>query len=692
MRDSAQPKPANEEEERDHREEARTLETLLRVAQTVAAELDLERVVQVVTDAATELSEAQFGAFFYNVLDEKGESYTLYTISGVPREKFSQFPMPRNTHVFGPTFAGSGVVRSDDITKDPRYGHNPPYHGMPEGHLPVHSYLAVPVVSRSGEVHGGLFLGHERVGVFGDRAERIVTGIAAQGAIAIDNARLYQRMRETERTYRAIGDSIDYGIWINDALGRNVYCSDSFLKLLGLTQEQCSNDDWSNLLHPDEREKTLADWKECVRTGGVWKREHLYLGKDGEYHPMAARGVPVRNDAGEIVGWAGFNLDIADLKRQQEALRESDRRKDEFLATLAHELRNPLAPLRNGLEILERTGSETPLGTQVRGIMARQLEQMVRLIDDLMDVSRISRGRISVKRERMDLLDAVRTAVDTARPAIDAAEHKLALDLPPGPVVVEGDAVRLAQVFANLLSNAAKYTPRGGDIRLVVKKQGENACVSIKDSGIGISKQMLPRIFDLFVQADRAIERAQGGLGVGLSIAQRITQMHGGNVEAHSEGEGQGTEFVVRLPLARARNDAAKERRERRASPSNHRRILVADDNTDAASTLGAMLELMGHEVMTAADGADAVEKARAFKPEIIFLDVGMPRMNGYDACEAIRKSPGGDRMTIIALTGWGQESHKRRSREAGFDRHFVKPVALDDLQAIFENPPHPAP
>jgi CheY-like chemotaxis protein len=327
----------------------------------------------------------------------------------------------------------------------------------------------------------------------------------------------------------------------------------------------------------------------------------------------------------------------------------------------------------------------------VRGIMARQLEQMVRLIDDLMDVSRISRGRISVKRERMDLLDAVRTAVDTARPAVDAAEHQLLLELPPGPVVVEGDAVRLAQVFANLLSNAAKYTPRGGEIRLAVRNPGDNAVVSVKDTGIGISSEMRPRIFELFVQADRAIERAQGGLGVGLSIAQRITQLHGGNVEAHSDGEGRGSEFVVHLPLARARPEAGKSRRDRRAGATNHRRILIADDNIDAASTLGAMLELMGHEVMTAGDGADAVDKAAAFKPEIVFLDVGMPRMNGYDACEAIRKIPGGNRMTIIALTGWGQESHKQRSREAGFDRHLVKPVALDDLQAIFENPPHPA-
>ncbi len=671
----------------DPHEENRTLETLLRVSQTVAAELDPKRVVQVVTDAATELCGAQMGAFFYNVRDERGESFTLYTLSGVSREAFAKFPMPRNTLVFGPIFAGTGVVRSDDITEDSRYGKNAPFQGMPEGHPPVRSFLAVSVVSRTHEVIGGLFLGHAQPGVFDDGAERLLTGIAAQAAIAIDNARLYEKAKETERIYRAIGDSIDYGIWINDAQGRNIYASESFLKLLGITQEQCSNDNWSDRLHPDEREQTLTDWKECVSTGCNWTREHRYLGADGAYHPMLARGVPVRDDAGKVVAWAGFNLDISDLKSQQETLREADRRKDEFLATLAHELRNPLAPLRNGLEILERTRSDTPLGTDVRGIMARQLDQMVRLIDDLMDVSRINRGRISLKRERIDVLDAVRTAIETAKPAIDAAGHTFALELPPGPVVVEGDAVRLAQVFANLLSNAAKYTPRGGAIRLAVRAEGKQAAISVRDTGIGIPAEMLPKIFELFMQVDRAIERATGGLGVGLSIAQRITQMHGGTLGVESAGEG--SEFTVRLPMAPSRAEDEKAHGERRrAETSKGRRILVADDNTDAASTLAAMLELMGHEVMTANDGVEAVERAGAFTPDVIFLDVGMPRMNGYDACEAIRKLPGGERMAIVALTGWGQESHKKRSREAGFDKHLVKPVAIDDLHAVFEAPP----
>jgi PAS domain S-box-containing protein len=686
MRHSAQPRELDDSE---LREETRTLETLLRVGQTVAAELDLERVVQVVTDAATELSGAQFGAFFYNVHDEKGDSYTLYTISGVAREAFAKFPMPRNTAIFAPTFDGTAVVRSPDITRDPRYGHNAPHHGMPAGHLPVRSYLAAPVISRSGEVLGGLFFGHPDANVFDERAERLVTGIAAQASIAIDNARLYQRVRESERIYRAVGESLDYGVWITDANGHNRYVSESFLKLVGKSQEEISDHGWPDVLHPDDVEGTMAAWKGCIADGCEWSREHRVKGVDGKWHPILARGAPVRNERGEITAWAGINLDISELKGKEEALREADRRKDEFLATLAHELRNPLAPLRNGLEILERTRSDTPLGSRVRGIMSRQLEQMVRLIDDLMDVSRISRGRISVRREHVDILEAVKTAIESARPVIESAGHKLTVALPADPVMVDGDEMRLAQVFANLLSNAAKYTPRGGEVQVAVTRDAGHACIAVKDNGIGISKTMLPRIFDLFMQVDNAIERAQGGLGVGLSIAQRITQMHGGTLLVASEGEGKGTQFTVRLPLAHVDEEIANAHRERKkADEAKGRRILVADDNADAASTLAAMLELMGHEVMTASDGADAVEKAAAFKPDIIFLDVGMPRMNGYDACKRIRAMPGGSRMNIVALTGWGQESHKRLSHEAGFDRHFVKPVSPEDLAAVFESPP----
>ena len=388
-------------------------ETLNQVGRTLAAELDLERVVQAVTDAATEASGAQFGAFFYNVKNEAGESYMLYALSGVAREAFSKFPMPRNTAVFAPTFDGTGIVRSDDIRRDARYGKSAPHYGMPQGHLPVRSYLAVPVISRSGEVLGGLFFGHEQAAVFTERAERLVAGIAAQAAIAMDNARLYRAEQEA-----------------------------------------------------------------------------------------AAK------------------------------LREADRRKDEFLATLAHELRNPLAPIRTGLHLLRITPPGSESAEQARAMMERQLTHLIRLVDDLLEVSRISRGKIDLRRSPIELAAVVLSAVETTRPAIEAARHKLEISLPAQPLTVDADFVRLAQVLANLLNNAAKYTDPGGRIALSVRGEGaRRAVISVRDNGVGIPAELLPRVFDMFAQVDRTLDRAQGGLGIGLALAKSLVEMHAGTIQ-----------------------------------------------------------------------------------------------------------------------------------------------------------------
>ncbi len=419
--------------ERGLMEEARTLETLNRIGRTLAAELDLERLVQAVTDAATEVSGAAFGAFFYNVTNEAGESYMLYALSGVEREAFAKFPMPRNTAVFAPTFTGDRIVRADDITKDPRYGKNAPHHGMPAGHLPVKSYLAVPVTSRAGHVLGGLFFGHERPGMFTDRHERLVGGIAAQAAVAIDNARLF-----------------------------------------------------------------------------------------------------------------------GDIRKAEEALRNADRRKDEFLATLAHELRNPLAPIRNGLHLMRMADGDPATARQARDMMERQVGHLVRLVDDLLELSRITRGKVDLRTETLDLAAVVLSAVETSRPAIEAARHKLDLSLPAEPVTLEADFVRVAQVLANLLNNAAKYTDPGGTISLAVRREGSHAVVSVRDTGVGIAADMLPNIFDMFAQGSRTIDRAQGGLGIGLTLSRNLVELHGGKIEAKSDGPGHGAEFIVRLPVENA--------------------------------------------------------------------------------------------------------------------------------------------
>lgn len=687
--------------ERRLEEEARALDTLNRIGQAVAAELDIAGVVQLVTDAATELSGAAFGAFFYNAVNDSGESYVLYAISGVPREAFSKFPLPRNTALFGPTFRGEAIVRCDDVTQDPRYGKSPTHSGMPKDHLPVRSYLAVPVISRVSGVIGGLFLGHARVGVFTSRSERLVSGIAAQAAIAIDNARLYQSardeiaervraesaLRRSDRVYRAIGDSIDYGIWICDPEGRNTYTSDSFLKLVGMTQEQCSSFGWKEALHPEDADRTLAAWQQCVREGRTWSAEHRIRGVDGQYHPVLARGVSVRDETGKVLCWAGINLDIADMKEAEDALREADRRKDEFLAILAHELRNPLAPMRYALAIARQPGRTAEHQRQAEEVIERQLKHMSRLLDDLLDVSRITHGTLEMRRAPIELTAAIATAIEAARPLIDAKHHDLILDLPRQPVRVEGDLVRLSQVFANLLINAAKYTDPHGKLELRAWQEGERAMIAVRDNGIGIAPEMLPRLFTLFAQERTALDRSEGGLGIGLALVKGVVHLHGGSVAASSLGPQRGSEFVVTLPISQPRGEEQAGRAADAPIQSGPRlTVLVADDNRDSAETCAMLLRLRGHEVHTAYSGQSAFDVAVRVRPQVLLLDIGMPEMNGYELASRIREAPWSTGMFLIAITGWGQADDKERAAAAGFDHHLTKPIDPAQLDGLLRD------
>lgn len=376
--------------------------------------------------------------------------------------------------------------------------------------------------------------------------------------------------------------------------------------------------------------------------------------------------------------------DISRHVMARQELADADRRKDEFLAVLAHELRNPLAPIRNGLQLMKlaRIGNEAV--EQARTMMERQLSQMVRLIDDLMDVSRISRGKVMLQKNRVRLADVLQNAVETSRPIIEASDHELTLHLPDEPVFVDADETRLSQVFANLLNNAAKYTERGGRIRLNVEKQGGEAVITIQDSGIGIPPQMLPHVFDMFTQVDRSLEKAQGGLGIGLTIVKRLVEMHGGTIEACSEGHGGGSTFIVRLPIVLSLagvSDRAPDRDV--AGDSTRRRILVVDDNRDSAISLSMMLKLMGSETRTAHDGFEALEIAATFLPHVVLLDIGMPKLNGYDTARRIRQESWGRDMVLVAQTGWGQEEDKRMSHEAGFNFHLVKPVDPQSLEKL---------
>jgi signal transduction histidine kinase len=369
---------------------------------------------------------------------------------------------------------------------------------------------------------------------------------------------------------------------------------------------------------------------------------------------------------------------LGSLKAAQQRLEEADRRKDEFLAVLAHELRNPLAPVRSAVEILNREDAADADRRGARCVIDRQTRQMARLVDDLLDVSRITRGRIELRKERVDLAAVVQSAIETSLPLIETSGHRLTVTLPSGPAPLEADPTRVAQVISNLLNNAAKYTAQGGQVSLSAGREGDEAVVRVRDSGIGIPRPMLSRIFEMFVQADSSLERAHGGLGIGLALARRLIEMHGGTLEAFSAGPGLGSEFVARLPLAEAmpkpleeaeRGDGAT------AARGSRRRVLVVDDNADAADSLGVLLEMMGHEVRTAYDGVEAVAKTAEFAPDVVLLDIGLPRMNGYEAARRIRQQPSGRAMRLVALTGWGQDEDKRRSREAGFDVHVTKPL-----------------
>ncbi len=372
--------------------------------------------------------------------------------------------------------------------------------------------------------------------------------------------------------------------------------------------------------------------------------------------------------------------------RGAEALREADRRKSEFLATLAHELRNPLAPIRNGLELLRLAETKPALQANVRAMMERQVGHMVHLINDLLDIARVSSGKVVLKVERLALQDVVASAIETSLPQIESSGHTLAVDLPPDPLPIEADTVRLSQVLSNLLSNAAKYTPQGGRVTVAARREGDEVVIVVSDTGIGIAAESLPEVFEMFTQVSRSIDRAKGGLGIGLALVRHLVQLHGGSVAAASAGVGQGSSFTVRLPAGIDAGREAPAQPVRMGTwPPRRLRVLVADDNVDAADTLCALLHFGGHFTRVAHDGEEAVRLAAELQPHVAFLDIGMPHLDGYGAARAIRALPGLASVRLVALTGWGAQEDRRRSQEAGFDAHLLKPAVPEEVQAQLE-------
>ena len=422
---------------------------------------------------------------------------------------------------------------------------------------------------------------------------------------------------------------------------------------------------------------------QMARGEGRFEDEGWRVRKDGSLFWANVIITALYDQDKRLHGFAKITRDLTERKRV-EALEEADLRRNELLAMLSHELRNPLAPIKNALAVMRLSGVSEPSLDWARDVVERQVSHLTRLVDDLLDVSRIAVGKITLQRKPLEIAQVVASAVEASRPLIDARAHNLTIQVPPEPLPIEGDITRLSQTLTNLLNNAAKYTPPGGEIWLAVEREGEMVAMHVRDTGVGIPADLLPKVFDLFTQGERALDRSEGGLGIGLTLAQRLVKLHGGSIEALSEGPGQGSEFVVRLPLATVPAAANSARRgpaaDRRTGP---RRVLVVDDNRDAAESLETLLGLWGHQARSAKDGQEALALVAEFQPEIILLDIGLPGMDGYEVARQIRALPAGRSALIVAVTGYGRSSDRLQSQEAGFDHHLVKPVQPEVLQEL---------
>jgi len=532
-----------------------------------------------------------------------------------------------------------------------------------------------PLTSNVTEVQAAMDAAQATAEELATRAEQLERDMAARREAEA-------RLRESEEKFRTISHAAPAIVWVTDDRGI-VFINERWTELTGQTLEQAQGQGWTAAVHPEDRRRLQPYRERCRRTGEPYEGEIRYRASDGEYRWHAFRALPAA--PGRLDQWYGVSVDVHDAWEARQALKEADRRKDEFLATLAHELRNPLAPIRNALHLLQQRPAEDPTVRAAQEILGRQVTHMVRLIDDLLDVSRITQGKLELRRQPVELSRVIEQALETSRPHIS---QQLTVALPSDPVRLDADPVRLAQVLSNLLNNAAKFTPKSGRIDVTAQVEGATVVIRVRDSGVGIAPEQLPNLFRIFSQAESPLERSKGGLGIGLSLARSLVELHDGTIEARSEGAGKGAEFIVRLPVLALPDPAAlPPQAPRTAYAGAVRRVLVVDDVKDNVDSLAALLRGDGNVVETAADGLEAVEKAERFKPDLILLDLGLPNLNGFEACQLIRRKPWGRGIVIVALTGWGQDEDRRRTLGAGFDAHLVKPVHYDALRELLSSP-----
>jgi PAS domain S-box-containing protein len=528
----------------------------------------------------------------------------------------------------------------------------------------VHLYeYASPLHDERGRVRGC-------VGVFVDITER---------------KRAEEELRKSEERFRELFENANDIVFTLDLGGNMTSVNKAIERILGYARVELLNYPVTKFVAP-EYHKLLIEMRARKLAGErVTNYELEVIAKDGRRLVLEVSSRLIY-EGGDPIGLQGIARDVTERRRAEEALREADRRKDEFLAMLANELRNPLAPIRNAAQVLKLLNIEEPKAQWAREVIERQTQSLSHIVDDLLDVSRITKGKITLHREPLELATIVSRAIETSRPLIDARHHELSVSVPPESLRVEGDLTRLAQVLSNLLNNAAKYTDECGKISLTVLRENDRIALRVRDTGVGIAPDVLPHIFDLFIQADRSLDRSEGGLGLGLTLVRHLVEMHSGTVEAHSDGPGRGSEFVVHLPLLSAAERPSEDSPAIGAATPAALRVLVVEDNIDSAEMLAIMLQLEGHQVRTAHDGSNAIKVAITFRPDVALIDIGLPEMDGYEVARRLRELPQTQKMVLIALTGYGQAEDRRRTRDAGFDHHLVKPVEPDALEALLNS------
>lgn len=509
----------------------------------------------------------------------------------------------------------------------------------------------------------------------------IVGGVVAQMDIT-ERVRGETALRESEAKFRTIADAMPQMVWSTLANGYHDYSNQRWYDFTGMPEGSTYGDAWHNMFHPEDQDHTWAVWRHSLKTGEPYEIEYRLRHRSGQYRWTLGRALPVRNDAGKIIRWMGTCTDIHEQKLARETLKESDRRKDEFLAMLAHELRNPLAPISAAAELLSMTSNADARIQHISDVIARQAHHMTELVDDLLDVSRVTRGLVTLQKEPVDIKTVAAEAIEQVRPLVESRGHALETHLPMENAFVLGDKKRLVQVLANLLSNAAKYTPNGGSINLHLQVDAERVTLCVRDNGIGMSPDLVQRAFELFAQGERTADRAQGGLGIGLALVKSLVELHDGAVKAHSDGLGTGSEFTVLLPRI-VQADGRRYLEGKHASlvrSGGAYRVLLVDDNTDAADMLGMFLTATGYEVAVEYHPAKALEHAAVFQPHVCLLDIGLPDIDGYELARRLRALSDMEYVHLVAVSGYGQPQDKGSALAAGFEHHLVKPVSTTDL------------